>query len=177
MTTSTRFDEALERLTRFVGERYGIRVTIRDVAAPAKGDLDGAEIVIGLDNDAETRLFLLAHLFGHTVQWNTSAADRRLGMTRPVNPDAAMLDRLEAYEREACAYSQQLFHEAGIPDLDGWLADTSACDFAFLRHLYQTGERRSFAHFWREGTPHLKPLPIPPFVPRDWRNSATPIVL
>ena len=100
MTTTTRFDEAFERVTGLVTERYGIRVTIRDVEPPAKGDLDGAEIVIGLDNDAETRLFLVAHLFGHTVQWNTSDEDRRLGMTRPVNPDAAMLDRLEAYERD-----------------------------------------------------------------------------
>lgn len=84
---------------------------------------------------------------------------------------------LEAYEREACAYSQQLFHEAGIRDLDGWLADMSACDFAFLRHVYQTGERRPFAHFWRSGTARLEPRPIPPFTPRDWRNSATPIFL
>jgi len=177
MTTSRRFDEAYEQVSRLVEGRYGVRVTIREVVSPAKGDLDGAEIVIGLDNDAETKLFLVAHLFGHTVQWNTSVEDRRLGMTRPVSPDTAMLDRLEAYEREACAYSQQVFHEAGIRDLDGWLADTSACDFAFLRHLYQTGERRPFAHFWREGTPKLQPLPIPPFTPRDWRSSAKPIVL
>jgi hypothetical protein len=177
MTTSIRFEEVYARVTRFVGERYGVRVTVRDVAAPAKADLDGAEIVIGRGNDAETRLFLVAHLFGHTVQWNTSDEDRRLGMTRPVNPDAACLDRLEAYEREACAYSQQLLHEAGIRDLDGWLADTSACDFAFLRHFYLTGERRPFAHFWRAGSPKLEPIPIPPFTPRDWRRSATPIVV
>ncbi len=171
------FARAFEQVSRVVEGRYGVRVATRDVLPPAKGDLDGAEIVIGLTNDAETRLFLVAHLFGHTVQWNTSAEDRRLGMTRPLNPDSAMLDRLEAYEREACAYSQQVFHEAGIRDHDGWLADMSACDFAFLRHLYQTGERRPFAHFWREGTARLEPLPIPPFTPRDWRNSATPIVL
>lgn len=175
--TTTRFDEAFERVARVVTERYGVRITIREVTPPAKGDLDGAEIVIGSDNDSEARLFLVAHLFGHTVQWNTSAESRRLGMTRPVNPDATMLDRLEAYEREACAYSQQVLHEAGVRDLDGWLADTSAADFAFLRHLYRTGERRPLSTFRREGTARLDPLPVPPFIPRDWRTSATPIVL
>ena len=60
---------------------YGVPIVVGDVTPPFKGDLDGAEIVIGADNDAETRLFLVAHLFGHTVQWNTSETSRRLGMT------------------------------------------------------------------------------------------------
>ncbi len=177
MTPPARFEEAFTAVVALARERYRIRVGIDVVAPPAKGDLDGAEIVIGHDNDAETRLFLIAHLFGHTVQWNTSVDDRRLGMKLPVNPDAAMLDRLEAYERQACAYSQTLLHEAGVRDLDGWLADYSSCDFAFLRHLYSSGERRDFRRFWKEGTPRIEPLPIPPFTPVCHRRGRRPIVL
>ena len=177
MTTPMRFEEAFETVAALVRDRYGVTVGIGEVVPPAKGDLDGAEILIGRNNDPETKLFLVAHLFGHTVQWNTSAEQRQLGMTLPVNPDEAMLDRLEAYERQACAYSQTLFHEANVTDLDAWLADYSTCDFAFLRHLYSTQERCDFRRFWKHGTPRIEPLPIPPFTPRCHRRGRRPIVL
>jgi hypothetical protein len=32
-----------------------------------KGDLDGSRILVGDHNTDEERLFLLAHVFGHTV--------------------------------------------------------------------------------------------------------------
>jgi hypothetical protein len=98
-------------------------------------------------------------------------------MTLPVDPDDAMLDRLEAYERQACAYSQMLFHEAIVTDLDAWLADYSACDFAFLRHFYRNGERLDFRRFWREGSPKIEPLAIPSFTPVRHRRRHRPIVL
>lgn len=60
---------------------------------------------------------------------------------------------------------------------DQWLADYSACDLAFLRHLYVTGERRAFRHFWRGGQPLIDPLAIPPFTPRRWRRRGQAIVL
>lgn len=101
---------------------------------------------------------------------------RRLGMTRPQNPDAEMLDQLEAYEREACGYSQQALLEAGVTGLDQWLADYSACDLAFLRHVYTTGERWSFRGFWRTGCLLIEPRAIPPFTPRRWRVRDQAIV-
>lgn len=171
------FRDAFEAVADHVQHRYRVPVVVGDVAEPFKGDLDGAEIVIGSSNDPETCLFLVAHLFGHTVQWNCSEAKRRLGMTLPVNPTAERLDELEAYEREACGYSQQALHEAGIRQFDQWLADYAACDLAFLRHFYQTGERRSFRGFWRDGTPPLEPLPIPEFEPRRWRRRGRAIVV
>jgi diamine N-acetyltransferase len=84
---------------------------------------------------------------------------------------------LEAYEREACRYSQRAIHEAGISGLDQWLADCSACDLAFLRHLYTTGERRAFREFWIPGQPLIEPLAIPPFTPTRWRRREQAIVL
>jgi hypothetical protein len=171
------FVNAFHAVAAHISRRYGVAVVIADLTEPAKGDLDGMEVVIGPDNDPETRLFLVAHLFGHTVQWNTSEASRRLGMTMPVDPDETQLDILEAYEREACGYSQQALHEAGVRHLDQWLADYSSCDFAFLRHFYRTGERKAFAGFWREGQPLIKPRPIPSFAPHRWRPRGRAIVV
>jgi hypothetical protein len=171
------FAAPLARLSEHVRRRYGVAVVTGPVAAPFKGDLDGAEIVVGEEHDAQAGLFLVAHLFGHTVQWNTSPAARRLGMRMPVHPDGPLLDALEAYEREACRYSLQALHEAGVTHLDQWLADHSACDQAYLRHFYQSGERLPFSGFWREGTPPLEPLAIPPFTPRRWRRRGRAIVL
>ena len=172
-----RFGRAYERLAGYVSARYGVAVEVAEVVPPFKGDLDGLRIVVGSHTDDEERVFLVAHLFGHTVQWNLSASLRRLGMRKPVDPDGPMLDALAAYEHEACRYSQQAMHEAGIDDLDQWLADHSACDLAFLRHFYLTGERRAFRSFWRDGTPLIEPLPIPPFTPRAWRRRMQSIVL
>lgn len=170
------FLAAYAAVERYVADRYHVAIDITDLEPPFKGDLDGCRIRLGRDNTPEERLFLVAHLFGHTVQWNTCPRSRRLGMTRPENPDEQMLADLKAYEREAGGFSQQAMHEAGVSGLDQWLADYSACDLAFLRHIYTTGERRPFRQFWRAGCPLIAPLAIPEFKPRRWRNREQAIV-
>lgn len=173
---SAEYRDASDAVIRHVLDRYGVRVESTGMAPPLKGDLDGRRILVGDHTSDEERLFLVAHLFGHTVQWNVSAELRRLGMTKPVKPGREELDALEAYERQACRYSQQALHEAGVSGLDQWLADYSACDLAYLRHTYTTGERRAFAGFWQSGHPLIEPLPIPAFVPTRWRRREQPIV-
>lgn len=172
-----RFRSAGEALARHVTSRYGVVVERVAIAPPFKGDLDGRRILVGVGCDPGEELFLVAHLFGHTVQWNISASQRRLGMTMPVAPDAAMLAALDGYEHEACRYSQRALHDAGIAGMDQWLADHSACDRAYLHHFYTTGERRAFRSFWKDGTPLVEPLPIPPFSPRCFRRRTTSIVI
>lgn len=107
MTTASTADysAALIAVIDHVQTRYGVSIEVANIAPPLKGDLDGLRIVVGEHNTDDERLFLVAHLFGHTVQWNLSADWRRLGMAMPVNPTASELDALEAYEREACRYS------------------------------------------------------------------------
>jgi len=164
-----RMREAFNRLQAFVEERYGIPIRITDVPNPFTGDLDGAEIQIDFEEDVESALFILVHLFGHTVQWNTSAAAREIGYRLYQNPTEDQMRRLEEYEREACRYSVQLFHDAGLGgDFDAWLSDYSACDFAYLEHFYRTGEKRPFRSFWKSGAPLLAPKPIPDFRPHRW---------
>jgi hypothetical protein len=174
---SGKYRDACTAVARHVRNRYRVSVEVVEIAPPLKGDLDGSRILVADHTNDEERLFLLAHLFGHTVQWNLSAELRRLGMTMPVRPTSAELDALEAYEREACRYSQQALHEAGISDFDQWLADYSTCDLGFLRHFYATGERRAFKEFWMPGQPLIEPLAIPAFTPTRWRRREQAIVL
>lgn len=168
MISEQRFREVFDLLERRVEDRWGIPVRIRDVPSPFTGDLDGAEIHIDHDLTAEDALFILVHLFGHTVQWNLSAELRELGAVRGPGLSDEVLARLVTYEQEACRYSLQLLHEAGIHDLDGWLSDFAACDLAYLIHFYKHSEKREFRSFWKEGQPRLEPLAIPDFQPTRW---------
>jgi len=93
------------------------------------------------------------------------------------SPAAALLLELEEYEREAARYSLRLFHEAGVVDLDQWLSDFAACDFAYLRHFYTTGEKLPFRGFWKDGQPGLEPLAIPAFQPTCWRSRWQGVVV
>ncbi|HWO24274.1 MAG TPA: hypothetical protein VNO30_36270 [Kofleriaceae bacterium] len=157
--------------------RWGIPVVISDVPNPFTGDLDGEQIQIDHDVDLEDAVFILIHLFGHTVQWNVSATARAIGLAPPGGWTEESLAALAEYEREACRYSLQLLHEAGFRELDQWISDFAACDSAYLLHFYRTGEKLPFRSFWRDGSPLLTPLPIPAFQPTRWisRNDGTVI--
>jgi len=162
-----RLRAAFAVVERAIEDRWGIPVVVSDVKNPFTGDLDGAEIKVDYDLTAEDALFIVVHLFGHTAQWNTSAAARELGRhPGPWTDD--VIARVKAYELEAARYSLQLFHDCGVDDLDGWLSDFSACDLAYLEHFYRTGERGDFRRFWQDGAPRLTPLAIPPFTPQRW---------
>src|SRR6202050_3008892 len=89
------------RVEQRIEEAYGVRVVTRDVPDPLTGDLNGAEIHIDYAVTAEQRLFLLAHLFGHTVQWNVNPALFEIGQQYrpPVNED--VIPAVVAYEGEA----------------------------------------------------------------------------
>jgi hypothetical protein len=175
--TDERFREVFNAVEPHIERRYGIPVIIKDVPDPFTGDLDGAEIHVDYANDLENAVFIIAHLFGHTVQWNLSEYARKIGYEVQNNPTEEKLDELERYEREACRYSLQLFHDAGVRDLDQWVADFAACDFAYLRHFYKTGEKPAFRSFWKDGQPLLEPLLIPEFHPARWISRWQGIVV
>lgn len=172
-----RMRAAFNVLEQHVETKYGVPIRIRDVPNPFTGDLDGAEIHVDFEEDIESALFIIAHLFGHTVQWNTDEAAREIGYKLYPNPSDELMKRLHAYEYEACRYSMQLFHEAGVRDLDQWLSDYSACDFRYLEHFYKTGQKPPFKSFWKDGAPLLSPKAIPPFHPTKWVSRWEGIVV
>ena len=159
------FAEYCDRVQKHLEQAYGVAVVTRDIPKPLTGDLDGLEIHVDPAVSPEQRLFLLAHLFGHTVQWNLNARAFEIGkLFQPPVPDDLLADILE-YEREAARYALAVFHEIGITGVDQWLSDYSACDLAYLTHYYRTGEKRSFQSFWRENTPCIEPKAVLPFTP------------
>ena len=159
------FDECSARVQKHLENVYGIRIVTRDIPDPLTGDLDGAEIDIDYAVSPEQRLFLLAHLFGHTVQWNMKPALFEIGRRYqpPVNED--LIPAVIAYEREAACYGLAMLHEIGITDIDQWFCDYTACDQTYLLHFYRTGQKRDFRSLWASNAPLIKPQPIPRFTP------------
>jgi hypothetical protein len=167
------FAEYCLKVEQHIEIAYGILIITREIPNGLTGDLNGTEIHIDCAVTAEQRLFLLAHLFGHTVQWNTSEKAYELGQPRQPPVDEDCLPALMEYEREAAGYGLGLLHEIGISETEQWFADYSACDAAYLRHFYVTGEKREFLSFWQDGTPRMDALAIPRFTPviRSFRSD------
>src|SRR4051812_33005062 len=115
-----RLRDVFNHMEPYIERRFGIPVVIADVPHPFTGDLNGESIQIDYENTIEEAVFILVHLFGHTVQWNLSAEARDIGSVVQANPTEEKLAALHEYEREACRYSVKLFHEAGVMDLDQW---------------------------------------------------------
>jgi hypothetical protein len=159
------FAEYAARVQEHLERFYGIRVVTRDIPDPLTGDLDGAEIHIDYAAGPEERLFLLAHLFGHTVQWNLDASAFEIG--RPQTPPLPekSLEAIVEYEREAAAYGLWVLHQIGIRNADEWFCDYTACDMTYLLDFYRSGQKSSFRSFWRDQSPLIEPRLVPPFTP------------
>ncbi len=150
-----------DHLERF----YGIRVVTRDIPDPLTGDLDGSEIHIDHEVTPEQRLFLLVHLFGHTVQWNIDASSFEIGRQNQPPVSEESIPAIITYELEAARYGLAMLHEIAITDIDPWFSDYTSCDQAYLLHFYRTGEKRAFRSFWVADAPPIKPRPVPRFTP------------
>jgi hypothetical protein len=146
-------------------EEYGVRVYIGDVKDPNTGTFDGSEIGIDWANDAETSLFVLAHLFGHTVQWNTVESYRTIDARAKPGAPEAVIEEARLYERNASRLGLTLLHEAGVRDRDQWIADWWASDWKYLSSYYATGKLPDWQSCRSTGHPLLDPLAIPKFVP------------
>jgi len=164
----TDFQDAFNSVVRRIEERYGVDVTISDVLDPNTGDFDGERIKVDYDQDLELALFVLVHLFGHTVQWNLSEEFRAIGMKTTPGATEAELALIYVYEQDATRYSLALLHEAGVTDLDAWASDWWRADWLFLSHFYRTGERLDPRTLLERGGAPLTPLPIPEFTPQRW---------
>lgn len=148
---------------------YRIPISICDVVDPNTGDLSGKDIAVDFKNSAEDNLFILVHLAGHCIQWNTSENARRVGLAEHLPQTEREIQEVRDYEMEAARYGLQIINEAGVKGLDGWFTDYSTADLDYLVHFYRTKEKRTVKEFWRPGVqPLLTPLVIPPFEPKAW---------
>jgi hypothetical protein len=163
------FKTAFDKVERRIEDRYGIPVSISDVLDPNTGDFDGMRIQVDYDQDLESALFVLVHLFGHTVQWNISEEYRAIGHDLSIGKGEKELQAIYAYEKNATRYSLQLMHDVGVKTLDRWVSDWWAADWRYLEHYYRTGEKLDFRTLVQPGKAEvLTPLPIPEFKPQKW---------
>jgi hypothetical protein len=153
------------RVEEFLLSCYGIAVVTRDIPDPLTGDLDGLEIHIDYSLTSSQRLFLLAHLFGHTVQWNVDPTAFEMGKQYQAPVAENLFPAILAYEQEAAEYGLFMLHEAGVGDTDQWFSEYSACDQAYLVDYYRTGQKHDFQTFWQNDVPLIEPKPVPPFKP------------
>jgi hypothetical protein len=160
------FAEYAARVQEHLERDWGIPEVTRDIPDPLTGDLDGAEIDVDYAITPEQRLFLLGHLFGHTVQWNVNESAFDLGRQYKPPVDEALFPEVLAYEGEAARYGLSLLHQIGITDVDQWFSNYTAADQAYLLHFYRTGDKGEFKNFWREDAPLLEPKAVPPFKPK-----------
>jgi len=160
------FAEYAARVQEHLERDWGIPVVTRDIPDPLTGDLDGAEIDVDYAITPEQRLFLLGHLFGHTVQWNVNESAFDVGRQYKPPVDEKLFPEVLAYEGEAARYGLSLLHRIGITDVDQWFSNYTAADQSYLLHFYRTGDKGEFKNFWREGAPLIEPKPIPDFKPK-----------
>jgi hypothetical protein len=156
------------RRTRERVESYGIRVYVGDVPDPNTGLFDGAEIGIDYANDVELSLFVLAHLFGHTVQWNTVPSYRTIDTRAKPGAPPQVIEEARQYEQNASRYGLQLLEEARVHGRAQWISDWWGSDWRYLSTYYATGKLPPWAECRSTGHPLLTPLPIPIFVPRRY---------
>jgi hypothetical protein len=164
----SKIDSALKdcfRRARARVESYGVRVYVGDVPDPNTGIFDGAEIGIDYANDLEMSLFVLVHLFGHTVQWNTVPSYRTIDKRVHAGAPPDVIEEARSYERDASRIGLQLFHEAGITDRDQWISDWCGSDWKYLSTFYATGKLPPWEDCRSTGHPPLTPMPIPNFIP------------
>ena len=136
---------------------------------PNTGIFDGSEIGIDYANDLEMSLFVLVHLFGHTVQWNTVPAYRTIDTRVKPGAPPEVIEEARVYEENASRFGLQLLHDAGITDRDQWISDWRGerlevpVDLLRDRQAARLGDCRSTGH------PRIEPLAIP----RSRRTAST----
>jgi hypothetical protein len=165
--TAVDYREIFQVVAKHIEEAYRLKVNVGPVTGSYTGQFDGKEIWADLDRNPEEAVFILVHLFGHTVQWNLDEELRRLGLAN-TGVKAEDLPRIYQYERQASQFGLALLEEVGEFRLARWLSDCFGADWKFLAHFYRTGEKLRFEKQEGAEEPLLSPLRIPRFIPQRW---------
>jgi hypothetical protein len=164
-TDTIPFANYADRVQNRIERHYGVRIVTRDIPDPLTGDLDGEQIHIDYAVTPEQRLFLLAHLFGHMVQWNVDPELFELGRQYKPPVDERLFPAIIEYELQAARYGLQLCEEAGISGIGRWFSAYTVCDREYLLHFYRTGQKGDFRSYWSDDVALVEPKVIPPFKP------------
>lgn len=171
------FEKHFCLIREIIEKEFQVRVIKRELDPRITGTFDGKEIAIRDDLPVELQLFILLHLFGHTVQWNTSRECRRIGLIELDSfSKKETIKVVRVYEHKASQYGLGLLHQAQIFSLDQWLASWSATDWQYFLQVCLTGKNDTFdlsAHqrYWVDGANPITPQTVPLFTPRLWEQK------
>lgn len=170
------YADPLLRVMKLVEANYNLSVLFKKLEYPITGDFDGTTIWISNELNNEAGLFILLHIFGHTIQFNKSEELRKIGLTRfgPDNINPEIMKTIEEYEKGASELGINLLHMASVDYLDQWLSDWYNADWAYLKKLYETGMKPDpksvKVRFMIYESEILLPALIPDFKPEKWES-------
>ena len=130
---SVDFRKVFRAVVEHIEAVYSLKVNVGPVTGSYTGQFDGKELWVDLDRDPEEALFILVHLFGHTVQWNIGEKLRILGLANSGVTESD-LPRIYQYERQASQLGLALLEETDEFRLARWLTDRFGADWKFLEH-------------------------------------------
>ncbi|HEX4130997.1 MAG TPA: hypothetical protein VHZ24_13220 [Pirellulales bacterium] len=146
--------------------KHGFVIELADLEPPRTGIFDGLRIVIDPDVPFEMQCFVLVHLFGHSVQWVAPSLAAQLTALQTTTDHDNFMQVLHDYEYQAARFALSLMREAGIGDLDAWLADFVETDWRYVEGFYRTGEIPRWENCVAAARAPVEPLPIPPLMHR-----------
>ena len=135
----TKYSNYLQLLSDYLLENYGLQTIYDDVVDEDfyMGSYDGSSIIVKNSLSHEYKLFLVAHLFGHTIQWNHNfckykAIEQELPINKHGELTKSQLNKLKSYEYEAAGYSIYILSESLGVDLSQWFSDWSNADWEYF---------------------------------------------
>lgn len=155
-------------------EKYGFVVHSRcEIKDSNTGEFDGVNIWVKDEQSDEQALYVLLHLFGHSVQWNVDEELMKIGIDTTLSRTEEELLKVYDYERQASEMTIKLLESIGITYLNQWISNWFHADWMWLKHLYSTGERVGYLTYWIDDAELLTPCDIPEFTPQlfESRNS------
>src|SRR4051812_35638801 len=100
MNQDHNFEGIFTTLAKEIQQRYDVDIFHQPLEPKYAGEFNGKYIAVRQDLAPDHALYVLLHLFGHTVQWNTDAELRRVGLYEGSEALDEQL-RIHRYEREA----------------------------------------------------------------------------
>lgn len=173
MESKVDFEQLYAKVEKAVATHGFIVHTRCDVKDPNTGEFDGLNIWIEENQSMEQALYVLLHLFGHSVQWNVDDELRELGLDVSLVKTPEELTRIYTYERQASEMGLTLLHSIEHSHLQQWISNWFNADWFWLKHLYETGESVDYLQYWIDDAELLSPTQVPIFSPQLFtaRNS------
>lgn len=171
VTWASEYDRLAERITA-----HGVAVRVESLGDGIPGAFDGVSITTNSAWDPETRCYVLAHCFGHTVQWSLDFARydalyRELAVAKvnkEVNPVALQraLDDFRRYEEQASEYGAWIF--ASSPEASAAFANFARADIEAIVTFHRDGSAPPWGKFFADWNEQVarEQRPITPFRPR-----------